>query len=184
MIKTLKGFYRAIDALLQGISKTCGQCRDDCCFGYVWLMPEESKRLYRQGFEIVEINRRACFINSFSDGKGGIDIGQFKPPCPYCKERKCTIRTKRPLVCRMYPLGFFHDEGIIKLALYLDCLFSRKKAEDDSFKKRATALFKTIDPSLLRKIIRAYMSVLEISDFPKGPNRTLPFSYLARIEGR
>lgn len=188
MIKTLKGLYRVLDILFRGIDRVCQECQGrgyyDDCRGYIWLLPEEARRLYNAGVEIVEINNRVRFLNSFSNDRGEIDVEQFKPPCPWCKSKGCSIYKMRPLVCRLYPLGFSLEDDIMCLVLYVDCLFSERRMSDPHFQEQARALLKRIDPKLLRRILRTYEKVLSISRFPQGPNKVVKIVSLYTIGRR
>ena len=175
MIKTLRGLYRALDDLFGDTKALCAECQKDHryqdCVGYVWLMREEAGKLLGVGVEVVVANRNVYFLNSFSDGKGGMDIGMMKPPCPHCRSDGCSIRNLRPLACHMYPLGFSRESGILKLVLHMDCLFSERFGNGKEFRAKAEKLFRRIDPRLLRKIISAYRKVLNVSIFPEGENK-------------
>lgn len=173
MIKKLNELYKALGSLFLGISEVCQQCQDDDCQGFIWLVPQEAERLYQDGVEILEINNNISFLQSFTEKDKKINIEQFKPPCPFCKKKRCTIYSKRPLVCRMYPLAFATENGIVYLILHLDCLFSKQKAADVLFRDRAVTLFKRLHPRLLKKIMETYRCVDSISKFPEGPNKYL-----------
>lgn len=182
MIKTIVGLYRALDLLLEGIGQTCKECQESHiyqdCVGYVWLLPEEVKKLLSAGIEIVEVNGRIHFLNSFSDGKGGLNIEAMKPPCPHCKSNGCSIRSLRPFVCRLYPLGFSLEDGMIKLVLHEDCLFSERNKGGNRFENKAIALFRNIDHELLGKVIKVYRLVVGVSSFPDGSNKVRPIMVL------
>lgn len=173
MIKTLRELYKELDQLFLGISKFCWQCKDYDCQGYVWLLPQEAERLYKLGIEVLEVNNSVSFIHCFSDKGGKINVELYKPQCPYYKGRKCTIYKSRPLACRMYPLNFASEDGIIYLVLHLDCLFSRQKG-NISFQKQAISLFKKVDLELLKKMVENYKLVYDLSKFPRQKNRYLP----------
>ncbi len=184
MITTLAGLYRALDKLFSDIGPVCKECQENCrypdCHGYLWLLPEEAKRLLETGIEVVVINRKLYFINSFSDGKGGLDIEQMKPPCPYCKGGRCSIRHLRPFVCHLYPLGFSRESGKMELILYEDCLFSERNSSNREFRAEVIVLFKQIDPKFLQRITKVYKKVLDVSIFPEGPNRVSPVMALEK----
>jgi len=188
VIKTIRGLYRAFDDLFQGIGSVCRECREKNsypdCQGYIWLLGEEAEKLLANNIEVAVANRRVFFINSFADGKGGLDIEQIKPPCPHYKHGKCSIRSMRPLVCRMYPLGFSKERGKMSLVLYLDCLFSQKNRTNTSFLERTLVLFERIDPALLQRLICEYQRVLDLSRFPQGKNKVLVIKSLKKNERR
>jgi len=71
----------------------------------------------------------------------------------------------------MYPLGISRENGIMKIVLYTDCLFSERFGNGKAFRAKAAKLFRRIDPRLLRKIISTYRKVLDVSIFPEGKNK-------------
>lgn len=181
MIKTLQNLYKALDNLLAGISKACRQCSYDDCKGYVWLLPKESSRIFQAGIPILEVNNSISFISPFKGKK--IDIERFKPNCPLCKRRRCTIRELRPLACRMYPLNFLKKGDIVYLVLHLDCRYAQDKKDDQKFKSKAEALIRSIDQKLMRQILDVYLSYDRITKFPFGPNRCLILTPISRKKG-
>jgi len=181
-IKTFSSLHRALDILFQGISEFCRECSDDDCVGYVWLLPKEAEELYEQGIEVLEINNNVNFLHPFAGKNEGVDIEQYQPSCPWRKEKKCTIYSKRPLVCRFYPLGFATEHGTIYLVLHLDCPFSRQKSTDALFQNQIVMLFRRLHPQLLKEILGAYRLVDQISKFPEGPNNYLRLMALDKIK--
>ncbi len=170
MIEKLNDLYISLDCLFQGINNTCQECQYDKCSGYVWLLEEESEMLYEKGIEIVQINNDLFFFNSFDTKDGGLDIEQFKPRCPFWKKEACSIYEIRPLSCRMYPLNFALEDGMLKLVLHMDCLFSERKFQETSLIKDSLSIFNQIDRNLLKSILSTYLKVIKISKFPKGDN--------------
>jgi Fe-S-cluster containining protein len=178
MIITLQEFYQALDQLTDGISEVCTQCNYDDCMGYIWLLLEEVDQLYEKGISLLKINRDCFFINPFLEGEE-VDVTKLKPRCPYCKSRKCAIREMRPFVCRFYPLNFACDRGKVYLVLHLDCQYAQEKASNTEFKARAVELIKQLDPKLLDRILKSYLSYDAITAFPYGPNRYLKLLQVA-----
>ncbi len=172
MITNLVELYVALDELLDGISDVCQHCIDDDCLGYLWLLPEEAENFYEAGIELLEVNERLTFINPFTNGEV-IDIEKVKPPCPYCQNRRCSIRAFRPFFCRMYPLNFATESDNIYLVLHLDCEYARQKEYDMEFHQRAINLFRRLDLQLFFQILGTYRLVEGISKFPAGNNRYL-----------
>lgn len=181
MIKTLQQLYKALDDLLVGVSKACKQCSYDDCKGYIWLLPEESLRLFEADIPILEINKSISFISPFKDEE--IDVERFKPDCPWCKKRKCTIRELRPLSCRMYPLCFLQKDGIVYLVLHLDCRYAQERKDDQEFKSKAQDLLQSIDPELMKLILDIYLSYESVTRFPFGPNRCQILAPIAKQKG-
>lgn len=171
-IKTLEHLYRELDLLYQGIQKYCYNCKDIDCVGYVWLLPEEARKLHGEGIEILEVNNDIYFLNPFI-GKQEINIEQFQPVCAWYRERKCVIYNNRPLICRMYPLCFTSEDGIIYLALDLNCHYSRQKLNDTFFLEQVIRTLKRIHKSFLREVVETFCSVDYISKFPKGNTKYL-----------
>ncbi|OHA04521.1 MAG: hypothetical protein A3A28_03510 [Candidatus Sungbacteria bacterium RIFCSPLOWO2_01_FULL_47_32] len=177
LIKTLPDLYRALDQLYQGIEKDCAECQDPDCMGYVWLLKEEGDRLYEIGVPLVQINGGPTFIHSFPQNRdGSLNPSEKYPPCSQlCADsRRCSIYPDRPMVCRLYPLGFeTGSDGTIHLALHLDCLHIRRLEERGAlydFERRALGLFNSISPGLLAEIADSYRKVDAISVFPDGEN--------------
>jgi Fe-S-cluster containining protein len=182
-IKTLRSLYLFFDDLYYGIERNCLACKDDCCLGYVWLLPREVEMTINSGVEVLEVNSKLFFINSFSRG-GKIDIEQFKPRCPLFKKGRCAIYEQRPLSCRMYPLSFFPDGDKLQLVLHLDCRFSRLRREDPAFQKNVLAFFSEMSQTLLREIIETYKKVFNITKFPKGRNSYILLGTLPPLRER
>ncbi|MEK7173406.1 MAG: hypothetical protein AAB740_05565 [Patescibacteria group bacterium] len=170
MIRKLRGLYTALNRLFDGIGDICLDCEFPRCQGYIWLLPQEAKRLYSQGVEVLEVNDDISFINPFS-GSEKIDIEKIKPACPWCKSKRCRMYKMRPLHCRMYPLSFATENEIVYLVLHLDCLYAKMKIKDAIFIERIKALFRRVDQKLFKKILETYRSVDRITKFPEGDNR-------------
>jgi len=183
MITTLAELYAALDELFCGISSVCQSCRDDDCAGYLWLLPEEAEILYESGVGLLEINESLTFISPFGEGEP-IDVERVKPPCPWCQDRRCTIRSLRPLVCRMYPLNFVVENGTIYLVLQLDCEYARQRENDAGFHQQAVELFRRLDHQLFSRILDTFRRVDAISKFPVGPNRYLRLIDIKHLESR
>lgn len=169
MIKSLKELYDALDDLFFDISNVCKNCKYDDCAGYIWLLQQEVSVLMKAGVEILQVNDISNFVNPFQ-GKENIDIEQVKPKCPWYKNRRCTVRSNRPLVCRMYPLNFATEGDNIYLVLHMDCDYSLNNQFNEEFHKRAIALFGNITDGFFAKILKTYILVDGITKFPDGPN--------------
>ena len=164
--------YSRFDSLYRDIHLVCSGCDDHDCEGFVWLLKEESFLLYDMGVPIMEINDSTFFIHSFEESNGELLISKPKPPCRLRKEGFCSIYSSRPLVCRMYPVGFASVDDDILLVLHKDCKFSR------SINGKAKALFiakviqilKEVSLDLLVEISDSFREVEKISAFPEGPN--------------
>lgn len=181
MIMTLAELYVALDKLFGGISDVCEYCTDDDCLGYLWLLPEETAVLYEAGVEILEVNEILTFVNPFKEGEL-IDVERVKPPCLWCQNRRCSIRSLRPLVCRMYPLNFAAEDGNIYLVLQLDCEYARQRGNNVEFHQQAVELFRRLDHQLFSQILDTFRLVDAISKFPVGPNRYLKLIDVKHLE--
>ena len=176
-VKTLAQLYDELEELYQGIEGDCRECKDPDCVGYVWLLKQETDKLYERGIPLVQINGGPSFIHSFpSNNKGQLDVSVRYPPCSQaCTDsRRCKIHRDRPLVCRLYPLGLeTRTDGTIVWALHRDCLYVRRLEEHGlllNFKHRARSVVDRLSPQLLAEIIQAYRAVYAISTFPDGEN--------------
>lgn len=167
MIANLDQLYAALDVLLSGISRACSSCTHDDCRGYIWLMPEEEEPLYEAGVEILQVNE-SKFINPFLEGP--IDVEIYKPPCPWRENGLCSIHEKRPLFCRLFPLDFSCEGGIVHVVLQLDCAWSA--VQNKSFKQKAQRLFSKMNPDLLKRVVDTWLGVENLSKYPYGPNRS------------
>lgn len=176
-IETLSQLYDALDELYRGIEQYCRECQDLDCIGYVWLLKKEAKQLYERGIQLVQVNNGPTFIHSFPIiDKGQLDLSVRYPPCSQlCTDsRRCSIYQDRPLVCRLYPLGFeTKADGTIVWALHQDCLSVRRMKEYDSllaFENRVRSVINNLSPKLLEEIVETYYAVHAISFFPDGEN--------------
>jgi hypothetical protein len=80
----------------------------------------------------------------------------------------------RPLVCRLYPIGFATEGKHIFVVLHQDCLFVRELADDaPAFAHMAKMLFADIDTKLLSHIISTYSEVENIAAYPVGRSNYL-----------
>jgi Fe-S-cluster containining protein len=147
--------------------------------GYIWVLPEESDTLVESGVPIVQINDGPNFIHSFSTAEdGNINVEARYPVCKYAEApcRRCGIYKKRPMVCRLWPIGLETHDGKVVLGLHLDCLFVRYLQEHGlvpGFKRRALNLMTRLSPDLKEAIASTYFAVDAIAKFPNGENRYL-----------
>ena len=128
------------------------------------------ERLIENGLEVLQINENLFFVNSFPVVEGEINIEQFKPKCSFLTDGRCGIYNQRPLSCRMYPLSFWIESGILQLVLHLDCLHSRHRMNCPKFRKSSLAILQSTEKTLLRDIAETYRQVFAISKFPQGRN--------------
>ncbi|MBU4374968.1 hypothetical protein KKH38_00465 [Patescibacteria group bacterium] len=180
MINTLTELYSSFDELLDGISEICKKCSYYDCMGYLWLLPDEAKKLLDADIELLTVNNGINFINPFKAGEE-IDIERFKPICPWFKNHLCRIRSLRPLVCRMYPLNFAAEHDNIYLVLHLDCEYAKINKGNKNFQQKATDLFRQINTQFFQQILNSYRLVNNIIKFPRGPNRYLKLANVRQI---
>lgn len=164
--------YAAFDHLYRDIGSVCAGCADHDCEGYVWLLEEEATILYHHGIPIAEVNECLSFIHSFEEEDGHLLIDKPKPPCILRKNGLCFIYSVRPLVCRMYPVGFARHDGSLSLVLHKDCQFSRQLtgAEKASFFQNVMDILRSVPTGVIRQIVQTFENVDDISSFPSGPN--------------
>jgi len=138
----------------------------------VWLLKEEASALYDLSVPVVEINESTFFIHSFEEINGSISIDKPKPPCRLRQDGLCSIYDSRPLVCRIYPVGFVKVDNEVLVVLHKDCKFSRdiKGEVKTAFIAQAIEILKQSPDDLLNEIMDTYRKVDEISAFPEGPN--------------
>jgi len=172
MSSHLHKLYSELDFLYKDIGSVCAECKDHDCEGCVWLLKEESASLYDLGISIVEINDNTFFIHSFEEVDGSLLIKKPKPPCKLRRNGLCSIYNSRPLVCRMYPVGFETVDGEVLLVLYKDCKFSRDISSEAKvvFIAQAVETLRQASPDLLNEVLTSYREVNAILDFPEGPN--------------
>lgn len=173
VISNIDELYFTFDNLFKGIEEDCRKCKYNRCLGYVWLLPREAERMIESDLEVLQINENTFFINSFSIVDEKINVEQFKPQCPFLNNGRCSIHGNRPLSCRMYPLSFYVENGILQLVLHLDCLHSRHRMNCRAFKERSLAILRETERSLLEEIVETYRRVFAISKFPRGKNNCI-----------
>ena len=183
-IETLRQLYDELDGLYPEMRQFCGQCEDPDCMGYTWLLPEEAQNLVDNDIPIVEINDGVYFIHSFLPKEDGtMDV---EAPYPVCRlvqnpNRRCSIYDQRPMVCRLWPVGFETQNGEVVIALHLDCLFVKYLQTHDEVARlsaRCLDLMARLSPELKETIISTYRSVDAIAKFPDGENRYLSLGIL------
>lgn len=172
MNSRLRKLYSKFDFLYKDIKSVCVGCQDNDCEGYVWLLKEEASSLYDHDVSIAEINNGIFFINSFEKVGGVISVEKPKPPCKLRQCGLCSIYNSRPLVCRIYPIGFETINDEVMVVLHKTCKFSRNlKGEAKMiFTAQVIEILKQTPTNLLNEIIDTYKRVNDISTFPTGPN--------------
>lgn len=177
-ITSLNELYVAFDDLNRDCGKYCVNCNYPDCMGYIWLLEEEANLMVEQGIEVVEINNRVNFINSFLNDKGDIDVTICKPKCVHrCTETgQCTIHNIRPLTCHMYPFGPETIDGLDVWGLHTDCEFVKQMEQIgilSEYVMRAKYILQRLSKALKEQIKEIYHYVDYLSDFPDGPNSFL-----------
>jgi len=164
--------YALFDSLYEDILPYCVNCKDHDCKGFVWLLKKEADLLFEKNTPILEINDGIFFIHSFEEIDGEILINKPKPPCVLKKENLCSLYKNRPLVCRMYPVGFAVVNDEISIVLHSDCNFSRcmSKAEKNVFFQKVIEILRRIPANFFDEIVTNYANVCRISTFPDGIN--------------
>jgi Fe-S-cluster containining protein len=89
----------------------CSKCTENCCKRfYAVLLPEEEEEFRGVSFTIVTEKGPVRCIGS----RGG-------KPCPFLSESgKCTIYSRRPLDCRLWPVLVYIDFKTREKIVYLD----------------------------------------------------------------
>lgn len=172
MHPNLLKLYLEFDSLYRDIKLVCKNCHDHDCEGYVWLLANEVESLLNIDVSIVEINDSTAFIHSFEEEGGVIRVDKPKPPCQWRDSGLCSIYENRPLVCRMYPVGFVTDNNEVVVALHRDCEYSRR-LEGESKKQFFNCIIKILRQTsvdLLNEIFDCYLRVDHLSAFPEGLN--------------
>lgn len=177
-INTLSNLYKELDECYKDIKNYCFSCKEKDCMGYTWLLKSEARRLYNANIPLVKINDGPTFIHSFPIKENGSpDVSIESPICGQidCSGRICLIRSKRPLVCHMYPVGLETlKDGTVVWAIHLDCLFIKKLDEQktlNEFENKFQMILNRISIPLLDEIISTYKKVDEISIFLNGDNK-------------
>jgi Fe-S-cluster containining protein len=172
VIQSIEELQDRLDKLYIDIKRWCDVCTDKDCVGFVWLLPEEAERLYQEGVPIVEVNNSAFFIHSFPEDGERVIVDQPSPPCALWKSKKCSIYHVRPLVCRLFPIGFATEGKEISVVLHEDCLFVRELGQNlEAFIGKVKRLFSDVDERLLSRLLSAYAAVENISKYPSGSSR-------------
>jgi radical SAM protein with 4Fe4S-binding SPASM domain len=184
-IETLTQFHAALDDLYQDVECDCRECQDPDCMGFIWLLGQEVERFYELGIPLVQVNNGPTFIHSFpTNTNGQLNLSVRYPPCSrLCDNgRRCSIYPDRPMVCRLYPLGFeTKADGAIVWAVHQDCLYIRRLKERDllsGFEHRARNIINNLSPRLLEEIVKTYRAVDAITFFPYGENN---YTFLQEI---
>lgn len=183
----LRKLYSELSFLYRDIGSVCIGCQDHDCEGYVWLLKEEASALYELNVPIVEINESTFFIHSFKEANGSLLIDKPKPPCSLRQKGFCSIYKSRPLVCRMYPIGFVVMNDEIAIALHKDCQFSRNlntRNAKKTFYSQILQILRQAPNNLLQEIGNTYAMVNKISSFPNGPNDLEVIISLGSILGK
>ena len=181
-IDSLKKLYQELDKVYKDIHKFCYICKEEDCKGYVWLLPEEARKLLKKNISIIEINKRSYFLDSFFRENGIINVEKEKPPCVFrAKNNKCLIYPFRPLICRLYPLDFRVLNREFYIVLHTDCLFVQRLTKEGNisqFLKKVLNIFYNCNKDLLKRIFEEYKYIDSISKYPKEYKQDDYFKFL------
>lgn len=172
MNKDLLKLYQQFDNLYRNIHLICANCLDHDCEGYVWLLKDEANLLFANTVPIIEINNDINFIHSFEKDNGNIIVDKPKPPCRLREKGLCSVYNIRPLVCRMYPVGFVTVNNDVMLVIHKDCKFSRELqgVYKETFVREVFRILNNVTQEILDEITETYRRVDGISTFPEGSN--------------
>jgi len=147
----------------------CSSCSQNCCRRfYAVLLPDEEEEFNNTSFTIITEKGSVKCIGS----RGG-------QPCPYLdKNGHCTIYSRRPLDCRLWPVIVYIDfktrERIIHLDL--DCPAVREGRIPVNVVKKIVEIVKTLNLSeeWLEKYTLAPWpnNLIEIERFRQEVNNT------------
>jgi Fe-S-cluster containining protein len=119
----------------------CGVC---CRETEMLLSLRDIERLERKGYN------RNFFVRFDSEG-----YATLKNQCGYCvfydtKKRRCKVRTHRPAGCRIYPVIFHENKGIIvdPICPSRDSVTEKQKAKEG---QKVLKLLRTIDAEAKRR---------------------------------
>jgi uncharacterized protein len=85
-------------------SYSCGQCGKCCHHKVIRIGPHELLRLARnRGMSTT------AFLREHTEAGGTVLRVREDFSCTFLVEGRCTVHEDRPLVCRIYPLGWFRD---------------------------------------------------------------------------
>jgi|WetSurMetagenome_2_1015567.scaffolds.fasta_scaffold25719_2 Fe-S-cluster containining protein len=106
----------------------CEKCRGKCCMGHYILLSAS---------ECIALSKYADFPRKRIDSPTGCAIAALDAlssgKCPFLKPSGCALSEKmRPLVCRMFPMTYTLENGVIKFYLSKKCPYidDVKKLED------------------------------------------------------
>lgn len=173
MISSLIELYARFDLLYSDIVLTCKGCSDHDCEGYIWLLPEESYNLNEEHVSTVQLNESCLLINPFEkDNIISEDFETMKPPCPLRHNRLCFIYNSRPLVCRMYPIGFTTVDEKVQLVLFKQCKYVNEMTgqQKEQFVNNAIAILSDCSEKLYYEIVKSYSAMDALSKYPDGAN--------------
>lgn len=176
-ITTVIGLYKELNNLYADIKNYCFQCTEQDCMGYLWLLKSEASKLYKAGVPLVKINNGPIFIHSFPENDvGELDVSVRYPVCSQidCSGRICLIHKRRPLVCRLYPVGLETlEDNSIAWVIHTDCLFIKDLDKNGlliEFEKKCLSIINRVSRDLADEILKTYREVDSISAFPNGSN--------------
>jgi MoaA/NifB/PqqE/SkfB family radical SAM enzyme/Fe-S-cluster containining protein len=180
-IQNIEQLKSEFEKLWTGIEKSCANCSEPDCIGYIWVMPEEEDVFLEAGARTVQINgsNGAIFIDSYPrDQHGALIVNQSKPPCPYRSEDGCcSIHSHRPLVCHLYPLGLETTaDGRIVWGLHTDCAHVHSlidQGHKETIIYKIKEILGRMNSHLRAIILQEYTKVDALSTFPDGVNNYL-----------
>ena len=174
MINSLIELYIAFDEVYDDILPVCISCIDHDCEGYIWILPDEESALSDVGAEIIEVNGDCGICNFINPLKSYTpsDFEQMKPKCPLRVNGLCSVYNVRPLVCRIYPVGFLRIDGEVSIILSKDCAYSRALSgkKKKQFVDNILGVFDRCSQTLYDNIVGTYSIVDGYFKYPDGPN--------------
>jgi Fe-S-cluster containining protein len=162
-IGCLEELYSELDSLLD-IYETCQEC-ETCCNACIFLLSEEADELVRSGVQVVEINGKLNCIDSFPKNEDGEIVRVRKTPlCGHSSNNICSIHEKRPLFCRLYPMGFRYGRKYAHVVLSKNCRYVKKMKKKQLQARIAEMrqMIDRIDPNLLTHVLSTFHEVAKI----------------------
>jgi Fe-S-cluster containining protein len=108
----------------------CGECCKSFGKGYLPLFEKEYlkiKKISEKNKIILKLKPVEIFKDEISEKYFCFMYGIFNEPCVFLKDNKCSIYSKRPLICRQFPIFSIEKYSNEEIPEFMECINFKMK---------------------------------------------------------